>query len=39
MEMTKEDARELILEWANDKLEFDVEKGEENDWQRIYESS
>ena len=27
MEMTKEDARELILEWANDKLEFDVEKG------------
>ena len=29
--MTKEDARELILEWANDKLEFDVEKGEEND--------
>ena len=25
--MTKEDARELILEWANDKLEFDVEKG------------
>ena len=27
MEMTKEDARELILEWAEDKLEFDVEKG------------
>ena len=25
--MTKEDARELIFEWANDKLEFDVEKG------------
>ena len=25
--MTKEDARELILEWSNDKLEFDVEKG------------
>ena len=27
MEMTKEDARELILEWANDELEFDVENG------------
>ena len=25
--MTKEDARELILEWANDELEFDVENG------------
>ena len=25
--MTKDDARELILEWANDELEFDVEKG------------
>ena len=25
MEMTKEDARELILEWANDKLEFDTD--------------
>ena len=25
--MTKEDARELILEWANEELEFDVEKG------------
>ena len=25
--MTKEDARELILEWANNELEFDVEKG------------
>ena len=27
MAMTKEDARELILEWANNELEFDVEKG------------
>ena len=27
MEITKEDARELISEWANDKLKFDVEKG------------
>ena len=27
MEMTKADARELILEWANNNLEFDVEKG------------
>ena len=25
--MTKEDARELILEWANDELKFDIEKG------------
>ena len=25
--MTKEDARELILEWANNELEFDVENG------------
>ena len=25
--MTKADARELILEWANNELEFDVEKG------------
>lgn len=27
MKMTKEDARELIVEWAENKLEFDVEKG------------
>ena len=29
MEMTKEDARELILEWAEEELEleFDIEKG------------
>ena len=25
--MTKEDARELILEWAEEELEFDIEKG------------
>ena len=27
MEITKEDARKLILEWANNELEFDVENG------------
>ena len=25
--MTREDARELILEWAEEELEFDIEKG------------